>query len=205
MTAAQNVVSFRQMEEGTADDYALLNRLEADFAARLPERILEHLMRLEHSLSGYRISRLEHSLQAATRAYRDGADIDWVVAALLHDIGDDLAPHNHDSLAAEVLKPYVREEVTWVIRHHGIFQLAHYGDKIGADPNARDKYADSPHYKSAVAFCARWDQMAFDPDYDTEPLATFEPMVREVFSRTPWAKEHLKPGVRVPLTRTAAE
>jgi predicted HD phosphohydrolase len=204
MTEDNNVVSFRRMDEGTFEDYALLERLEEDFAKRLPERILEHVRRLEHTLSGYQVTRLEHSLQAATRARRDGADTDWVVAALLHDIGDDLAPHNHDSLAADVLKPYVREEVTWVIRHHGIFQLAHFGDKVGADPNARDKYADSPHYDAAVTFCARWDQLAFDPDYDSDPLDSFAPLVRDVFAREPWAQQHLQPGVQVPLVRAAA-
>lgn len=193
------VVSFCRMAEGTEEDYALLDRLERDFAAGLPERILEHLRRLETTLSGYRVTRLEHSLQAATRAKRDGADTDWIVTALVHDIGDDLAPHNHDSLAADVLAPYVREECAWVVRHHGIFQLVYYGDKIGEDPHAREKYRDSPHYDAAVTFCERWDQEAFDPDYPSEPLESFAPLVREVFTRPAWDAAHLRPGARVPL------
>lgn len=202
MTRTQHVVSFRQMKDGTAEDYALLDGLEEEFVRRLPERILDTVRKLEHSLSGYRVTRLEHSLQTATRALRDGADTDWIVTALLHDIGDDLAPHNHDSLASDVVKPYVREECTWVIRHHGIFQLYFYGDKVGMDPHARETYRDSPHFDATAVFCERWDQASFDPDYPSEPLATFEPMVREVFQRPPWLQEHLRPGVRVPLIGT---
>ncbi len=192
-------VAFRRMKDGTEADYAFLAGLEADHARRLPERVLAQLERLAHSLSGYRVSRLEHSLQAATRAYRDGADTDWVVTALVHDIGDELAPHNHDSLAAEVLKPYVRAECVWVVRHHGVFQLAYYGDKVGADPDAREKYRDSPHFDAAVTFCERWDQAAFDPDYDSLSLDAFARMVHEVFTRPPWDPAHQRPDARVPL------
>lgn len=199
MTQARETVAFRQMKDGTEADYALLARLEDAFASRLPERILAHLERLEHTLSGYQVSRLEHSLQCATRALRDGADTDWIVTALVHDIGDDLAPHNHDSLAADVVQPYVREECTWVVRHHGVFQLVYYADKIGADPHARERHRDSPHFHKAVTFCERWDQAAFDPAYPSEPLATFAPMVREVFARPPWDATYLRPGEHVPL------
>lgn len=195
---ADGVVGFTRMQDGTEAEYALLHRLEERYAAGLADRLLAQLETLEEGLSGYRISRLGHSLQSATRAERDGADIDWIVAALLHDIGDGLAPFNHDSLAADILAPYVREEVTWVVRHHGIFQLAYYGDKIGADPEARRKYADSPHYDAAVTFCARWDQTSFDPDYATPPLSHFAPMVREVFARPAWSETVLRPGAREP-------
>lgn len=202
--AAPQTVAFTQMKDGSKEDYALLDRLEHEFVAKTADRVLEHLGRLEHSLSGYKISRLDHSLQSATLAHRDGADVDWVVAALLHDIGDDLAPHNHDSVAAAVIKPYVREEVSWVIQHHGIFQMVYYAHHTGGDRNAREKYRDSPHYQAAVDFCERWDQAAFDPDYDTEPLSFFEPMVREVFARTPWSPDVLQPGVHKPLFTASA-
>jgi predicted HD phosphohydrolase len=192
-------VGFTRMVDGTAADYALLQRLEARHAAGLADRLLGQLEALSGGLAGYRIDRLQHSLQSATRAERDGADVDWIVAALLHDIGDGLAPFNHDSLAADILAPYVREEVSWVVRHHGIFQLAYYGDKIGTDPEARRKFADSPHYDAAVAFCERWDQTAFDPTYDTLPLDHFAPMVRTVFARPAWDETVLRPGVQVPL------
>jgi predicted HD phosphohydrolase len=122
-------------------------------------------------------------LQTATRAHRDGARVDMVVAALFHDIGDILAPANHSELAASILQPYLDEESTWVVRHHGVFQGYHYWDKIGLDPNTRDRYRDSPFFDAASHFCGEWDQVAFDPTYDTLPLSFFEPMVREVFAR----------------------
>ncbi len=203
MSEENRQVSFRQMKDGTVEDYGLLTRLERQHVERLPARIFEHLGRLENSLSGYRVSRLEHSLQTATRAKRDGADVDWIVAALLHDIGDDLAPENHDSFAAEILRPYVRQECEWVVRHHGIFQLAYYGDKVGLDPEARRKYAESPHYEAAVTFCERWDQASFDPDYRSDPLSAFEPLVHEVFSRPPWDPRYQRPGEKVPLVLQA--
>jgi predicted HD phosphohydrolase len=197
----QPTVSFTQMKDGTAADYELLEAMEAAFAAETADRVLDHLLRLEHSLSGYQVSRLEHSLQTATRAERDGADIDWIVTALLHDIGDDLAPHNHDSIAAAVIKPYVREECAWVCQHHGIFQLVYYAHHVGGDPDIRERYRDHPHYQAAVDFCERWDQASFDPAYDALPLDHFAPMVREVFSREPWAAEHLRLGESEPLYR----
>lgn len=179
-------VSFTRMMDGTKADYDLLQREEEKFAAGLADRILDHLKMLDGAAGGYRISRMEHSLQSATRAEADGADIDWVVTALLHDIGDMLAPFNHDSLAATILAPYVREECTWVLRHHGLFQLKYYGEHVGEDPNARDKFKNHPHYDACVQFCERWDQNCFDPAYQNKPLSHFEPAVREVFSRKAW-------------------
>ena len=105
----------------------------------------------------------------------------------MHDLGDDLAPLNHDSLAASIIAPYVRKECTWVVKHHGIFQYKYYADKIGLDPEARQKYKDNPHYDAAVRFCEQWDQTSFDPDYDTLPLEHFRLVVEEVFSREAWA------------------
>ena len=192
-------VSFTQMKDGTADDYELLEALEADYAAGTADRVLDHLKRLELSFSGYQISRLDHSLQTATRAKRDGADVDWIVTALLHDIGDELAPFNHDSIAAAVIKPYVREECAWVCEQHGIFQMVYYAHFHGADPDIRERYKDHPYYQAAVDFCERWDQASFDPNYDTLTLDHFEPMVREVFSREPWDASHLCLGQQVPL------
>jgi predicted HD phosphohydrolase len=196
----QETVSFRRMADGTRADYELLARHETAFVAGTADRILAHLQRLDDGLGGYQVTRLEHSLQAATRAWRDGADADWIVAALLHDIGDDLAPHNHDSLAAAVIRPYVREEVSWVVQHHGIFQLPYYAHHTGGDPNAREKYRGHPSFDAAVVFCERWDQASFDPDYDALPLAFFTPIVREVFGREPWDPAHLRPGEQLPLS-----
>ena len=132
------VVSFTAMEDGTAADYALLDRFERAHAAGLGDRILATLARLDDSLGGYRVTRLEHSLQTATRARRDGADIDWVVAALVHDIGDELAPYNHAEFAAAVIRPYVREEVAWVVEQHGVFQSWYFAHHLGGDRNRRD-------------------------------------------------------------------
>jgi len=181
-------VSFTRMDAGTKADYALLAKYEAEFCADLPNRIIKALDNLRDSFSGYQIDRLEHSLQTATRAERDGADIDWIVSALVHDLGDDLAPLNHDSLAAAILKPYVRAECAWVVQHHGIFQYRYYADKIGLNPEERQKYKDSPHFDAAVRFCEYWDQPSFDPDYETLPLGHFRPMIDEVFTRKAWAQ-----------------
>ena len=179
-------VSFRRMDEGTPADYALLNSLEDEFVAALPERILAALGELEQSLAGYQISRLEHSLQSATRAERDGADIEMIVGALIHDLGDDLAPLNHSQLAASIIRPYVRGEVAWVIEHHGVFQMYYYGEAMGVNKNAREIYRGHKWFNSCEKFCERWDQMSFDPDYASYPLAHFEPMVRKIFSRPPF-------------------
>ena len=132
--AGRGVVGFTAMENGTADDYRLLDRYEREHAEGLADRVLDTLVRLDDSLAGYRITRLEHSLQTATRARQAGADVDWVVAALVHDVGDHLAPFNHDEFAAAMLRPYVREEVTWVVRHHGLFQRYHYAHHLGGRP-----------------------------------------------------------------------
>ena len=180
---AAAVVSFTAMEDGTAADYALLDRFERAHAAGLGDRILATLARLDDSLDGYRVTRLQHSLQSATRARRDGADTDWVVAALVHDIGDELAPYNHAEYAAAVLRPYVREEVAWVVEQHGVFQSWYFAHHLGGDRNRRDAYADHPSAPLCAEFCARWDQSSFDPDFPTDPLESFADEVRDVFSR----------------------
>ena len=179
-------VSFKRMDEGTSQDYTFLNALEDEFVLALPDRLLAALTGLEGSLAGYQISRLEHSLQSATRAEADRADIELIVGALIHDLGDDLAPLNHSQLAATIIRPYVRAEVAWIIEHHGVFQAYYYGDAMGVDKNARDIYRDHAWFDSCEQFCRDWDQMAFDPDYPTKPLAHFEPMLREIFTRPPF-------------------
>ena len=179
-------VAFTQMKDGTKDEYEYLHGLEAQYIARTPDRIIESLRRLGGGLEGYQVSRYEHSLQSATRAEADGADIEMIVAALVHDIGDELAPENHSQLAAAIIRPYVRAEVTWVVNMHGIFQKLYYGHHLGIDPNARDAYRDHPWFDSCATFCERWDQAAFDPTYPTKPIEHFEPMLREVFSRRPF-------------------
>jgi predicted HD phosphohydrolase len=188
-------VSFRRMSEGTREDYELLDRLEAEYAAGLVDRLLRALEKLDEGLGGYRVTRLEHSLQSAARAEADGADEDLIVAALLHDLGDELAPHNHSQLAASILRPYVRAEVTWIVTHHGLFQGFYYAHHLGGDPNERERYQDHPWYQSCVDFCERYDQASFDPDYPTPPLSHFEPMLRRVFSRRPFDPAVIGPEV----------
>jgi predicted HD phosphohydrolase len=176
-------VQFTEMRAGTAEEYALLARLERQHVESLVDRVVAALQRLDDSLGGYRVTRLGHSLQTATRAQRDGADVELVVAALVHDLGDELAPENHSQLAAAIVRPYVRAEVTWVVEMHGLFQLAYYGHHVGLDPDGREAYRDHPWFASCERFCERWDQASFDPDYDTLPLDAFEPALREVFGR----------------------
>ena len=192
-------VKFVQMQDGDVEDYTFLREHELAYAAETAGRLLDSLKTLEHSMGGYQVSRLTHSLQSATRAERDGADIDWIVCALLHDIADPYAPYNHDEMAAAIVKPFVREQCTWTIRTHGAFQKIYYADKIGENPNSRDRYAGHQYFDDCVEFCARWDQASFDPDYDTSPLEHFAPMVEEVFARPAFSPDVLKPGVRVPL------
>lgn len=175
-------VNFTSMAEGTREEYEFLDRMEHDYVAALPDRILDALRRLENSIGGYRVSRLAHSLQSATRAQRAGESEEMVIAALLHDIGDDLAPHSHSELAAAVLRPFVSERTHWIVKHHGLFQMYYFAHHYGGDRNARDRFADHPHYQATVDFCANYDQNCFDPAYDTLPLEHFEPMLRRVFS-----------------------
>ena len=178
-------VSFTQMSTGTREDYQLLQILEKQHAAGVADRVLKHLLELKDSFGGYQVDRLEHSLQCATRAHRDGVSEEMVVVALLHDIGDMLAPENHSEMAAAVLKPYVSEESHWIVRHHGLFQGYYYAHHMGGDRNARDRFKDHPFFDATVRFCEQWDQPSFDPAYDTMPLEIFEPMVRRVFSLNP--------------------
>ena len=177
-------VKFTAMKDGTQEEYLLLRELEAPHLAMTAERVLRELRhQAEETMTGYQITRLEHGLQAATRAYRDGADEDWICAALLHDIGDGLAPQNHDRFAAEILRPFIRDECAWVVEHHGTFQMLYYAHHYGWNRDEREKYKDSPHYQACADFCERWDQNSFDPDYKSEPLEFFEPMVRALFAR----------------------
>jgi predicted HD phosphohydrolase len=179
------MVSFRRMADGTREDYLLLDESERRYATGLATRVLEALAKLDHSLEGYPVSRLQHSLQAATRALRDGADEELIVAALLHDIGDELAPYNHAEFAAAIIRPYVRPEVTWIVAQHGLFQNYYYVHHFGGDRNARERLRDHPYYLACVHFCAAWDQCSFDPEYPAERLEHFEPMVRRIFAREP--------------------
>jgi predicted HD phosphohydrolase len=173
-------VAFTSMADGTFEDYAILERAAEPFLAELPDRVLNALEGLRGSLAGYQVSRYEHSLQSATRALRDGRDEEYVVAALLHDIGDELAPLTHGEMMGAVLRPFVRPEIVWIVKHHGVFQLYYYGHHVGVDRNARDRFRDSPWFDACAEFCELYDQNCFDPAYASEPIETFVPMVRRV-------------------------
>jgi predicted HD phosphohydrolase len=175
-------VGFTRMEDGTREDYELLDRLEQPYLESLPDRLLAALVALKDSFSGYQVTRYEHALQSATRAHRDGRDEEYVVAALLHDIGDELAPYTHGEMTAAVLRPYMRPEVVWVVQHHGLFQSYYYAHHTGGDRNARDRYRDHEWFDACAEFCERYDQNCFDPDYESLPLELFEPMLRRVFA-----------------------
>jgi predicted HD phosphohydrolase len=193
-------VKFTAMKDGDAADYAMLDVHEREYAAGTADRLLGALVELDESLSGYQVTRLGHSLQAATRAWRAGADTDWVVAALLHDIGDIYAPYNHDEYAAAILKPFVREQVTWVVEKHGDFQRLYYAHHVGGNRHARDRYRDHAYYQDCADFCEMWDQSSFDPDYPMMSVQDFAPLVREVFARKAYDPEVIQAGERVALT-----
>ena len=174
---------FREMKEGTAEDWAIISEEYRAFAKGLPDRVLDHLRLLDGDFGGFPDDRLEHSLQTATRAHRDGRNEQYVVMALLHDIGDTLGSYNHPEVAASIIKPFVTEEIHWICQNHGAFQGYYYFHFLGMDQNARDKFADHPHFEACREFCEKYDQAAFDPDYDSEPLEFFEPMVRRVMAK----------------------
>ena len=180
-------VNFTEMKNGTKDEYLLLDEYEQKYIDGTADRILKFMSGLNSTLEGYKITRLEHSLQTATRAFKDNADEEMVVAALLHDIGDELAPVNHSEYAASVLKPYVSEKTHWIIQKHGEFQMYYYAHHLGKNQNQRDKYKDHKYYQATVDFCENYDQGCFDPNYKSLPLDHFAPMVKRVFSRTPFS------------------
>jgi predicted HD phosphohydrolase len=178
-----DTIAFTRMDRGTREEYQLLERHYRRHCGELADRVLTHLHLLAGDKIGYQIDRFQHSLQTATRAQRDGADEEMVVAALLHDIGDTLSPENHSELAASLLQPYVSASTHWVVKHHGLFQGYYYFHHVGGDQNARDRFRGHPMFEPTAAFCERWDQNSFDPAYDTMPLEAFVPAVNRIFER----------------------
>jgi predicted HD phosphohydrolase len=178
-----SIPTFTSFTESTAEDWHKIEKLCDEYERGLADRVLNNLQTLKGSTLGFPVDRYEHSLQAATRALRDGADEETVVCILLHDIGDDIAPYNHGELVAAILKPYISPENHWMLSKHAIFQGYYYFHHIGRDQNERDKYRGHPAFERTARFCERWDQTAFDPNYDTLPLEHFEPMVRRIFGR----------------------
>jgi predicted HD phosphohydrolase len=176
---------FRAMTEGTREHWAHIAERDAAFSRDAPARVLTLLSTLRNDCHGFAVDRLEHGLQTATRAHRDGRDEEYVVCALLHDIGASIAPRDHAAFAAMILEPHVSERNHWMVRHHDVFQGYYFFHFFDGDRNARDKFKRHPHYQYTAEFCARYDQAAFDPDYDSMPLESFEPMVWRVLGQRP--------------------
>tara|TARA_B110000240_G_C13223331_1_gene335633 strand:- start:56 stop:610 length:555 start_codon:yes stop_codon:yes gene_type:complete len=181
-----STVKFTEMKHGSKDDYLLLDKYEQDYINGTADRIIDFMSGLNSTLEGYKITRLEHSLQTATRAFNDKANEEMVIAALLHDIGDELAPLNHSEYAASVLKPFVSEKTHWIIEKHGEFQMYYYAHHLGGNRNQRDKYKEHKYYVDALNFCEKWDQASFDPNFKSLSLKDFEPLIRNIFSRKPY-------------------
>jgi predicted HD phosphohydrolase len=171
---------FTDMTASDQEDWTRIAGHFFPFVSKLPDRILDHLRLLAGDHGGFVVDRLTHSLQTATRAHADGRDEEYVVCALLHDIGDGLCSFNHADLAAAILKPFVSPENHWMVENHDVFQGYYFFHFIGRDRNARDRFAGHPFYARTAEFCARYDAPAFDPGYETLPLEAFEPALRRV-------------------------
>ena len=182
MNAPQRA-AFTAMTEGTEEDWAIISEQAKAYWTGLGGRVLTHLKLLDGDFGGFPVDRLEHSLQTATRAAEDGRDEEYVVCALLHDIGDTLASLNHADLAATILQPFVSEENHWMVKHHGIFQGYYFFHYLGKDRDMRDQFKDHEHFNHCAEFCHKYDQKAFDPAFTSMALAEFEPMVESVFSQ----------------------
>ena len=166
---------FTQMKDGNAEDYSIIAASNAKDYDHLADKVIEHLKLLKNDYGGFQIDRLTHSLQTATRAYRDGQDNEYVVCALIHDIGDNLAPANHADFAATILRPFVSDKNYWIVKHHGIFQGYYFFEFLGLDKNMREKFIDNPYYESCKEFCEKYDQNSFDPNYNNLDLEFFIP------------------------------
>lgn len=181
-TEVHTQAGFTDLQHSTAADWKIIGEDFKAYSAKLPERILSHLKLLDGDFGGFPIDRLMHSLQTATRAHRDGKDDEYVICALLHDIGDTLGSFNHPDIAAAILKPFVSPENFEMIEKHGLFQAYYFFHFLGMDRNLRDKFQGQPVYDRTLEFCEKYDAPAFDKDYDTLPLSFFEPMLRRVMS-----------------------
>lgn len=174
--------TFTAMRNANREDYQQIGRHSIEFFGGLPDRILTHLSLLAGDTGGYAVDRLTHSLQTATRAKNDSRDDEYVVCALIHDIGDTLASVNHADLAATILEPFVSEKNCWIVKHHGIFQGYYFFHHLGLDRDMRDQFRDHEWWHDCAQFCEKYDQNSFDPDYETLPLEAFEPALRKVFA-----------------------
>ena len=174
---------FKSFEDSKPEEWQNIAMNAAAFNKGLAKRVLDHLRLLDGDFGGFPVDRLDHSLQTATRAHRDGRDEEYGVCALLHDIGDTLGSHNHPDISAAILNPLVSDANHWMVANHGVFQGYYFFHHLGLDRNMRDAFKDHPYYEYTAQFCHLYDQNAFDPDYENEPLETFVPMVERVFEK----------------------
>lgn len=174
--------TFTRMEHSTREDWDIITGEFMKTSKGLPDRVLAHLQLLDGDTGGFAVDRLTHSLQTATLALKDGRDEEYVVCALLHDIGDTLGTYNHPDIAAAILKPFVSEANLWMVEHHGIFQGYNFFHHVGMDRNMRDRFRGHPHFDRTAEFIELYDNPAFDPAAETLPLPEFEPMVRRLFA-----------------------
>lgn len=175
--------TFVRMQDSTREDWQAIGGEFMHFAAGLPERVMAHLKLLEGDYGGFPVDRYTHSLQTATRSLRDGRDDEYVVCALLHDIGDTLGAFNHPDIAAAILQPFVSEENHWMVKHHGIFQGHYFFHHIGLDRDLREQFRSHPHFERTAEFCELYDNPAFDPKGETLPIGEFEPMLRRLMAQ----------------------
>lgn len=175
--------NFTSMQDSTQQDWQIIGGEFIQFAKALPQRIIQHLQLLEGDYGGFPVDRYTHSLQTATRALHDGRDEEYVVCALLHDIGDTLGSFNHPDIAAAILKPFVSEANHWMVQHHGIFQGHYFFHHIGMDRDMREQFRSSPFFERTSEFCALYDNPSFDAKAVTLPMSEFEPMLQRVFAQ----------------------
>jgi len=179
---APKLAQFHAMTDGTKEDWRIIGEASVHNFVGLPERLMAHLELLGGDFGGFAVDRLTHSLQTATRAERAGRDDEYVLCALVHDIGDTLGPANHADIAAAILKPFVSEQNHWMVEQHGIFQGYYFFHLLGGNRDIREQFRDHPWFDYCAEFCAEYDQNSFDPDYPTEPLEHFEPLIRSVLA-----------------------
>ena len=182
-TAVPDRAKFHHMKDGTLEDWTIIGAEVQEFSKTLYQRIADHLLLLEGDCGGFPVDRLTHCLQTATLAHKDGKDDEYVVCALLHDIGDTLGPANHADIAAVLLQPYVSEANHWMVKHHAIFQGYYFFEYLGLDKNMREQFKDHPLYDQTLEFIEKYDAPAFDPDAETYSLSFFEPMIQRVFEK----------------------
>ena len=175
--------NFTRLQDSTQSDWQTIGKEFMGFAGKLPQRVIAHLQLLQGDFGGFPVDRYTHSLQTATRALRDGRDEEYVVCALLHDIGDTLGSFNHPDIAAAILQPFVSEENLWMVKHHAIFQGHYFFHHVGMDRDMRERFREHPCFERTAEFCALYDNPAFDPHGETLPIAEFEPMLRRLFAQ----------------------